>query len=203
MADLKITQLTTLAAIPASGDWLPIVDVSDTTMSAGGTTKKIAASRFVNTNADKTFVTGDGTEGVLPVAGTVAVVSRANTWSASQAFTAGLTLATTGAKLTQPLSNVVNLISPDVSLASNGTITINSSTFYGLFVVSSSSTGRSAIFLTDGAGVTIVAQNATSFTTTPDNPNTTNVYRSGGDLICQNKTGSTRSYSFVLIGRQS
>lgn len=89
MADLKITQLTTLAAIPASGDWLPIVDVSDTTMSAGGTTKKIAASRFVNTNADKTFVTGDGTTGVLPTAGTVPVVSRANTFTTTQTFTAG------------------------------------------------------------------------------------------------------------------
>ena len=89
MSDLKITQLTTLAAVPDSADWLPIVDVSDTTMSASGTTKKIAASRFVNTNADKTFVTGDGTTGVLPVAGTVAVVSRANTFTTAQTFTAG------------------------------------------------------------------------------------------------------------------
>lgn len=87
MSDLKITQLTTLAAAPDNADWLPIVDVSDTTMSASGTTKKIAASRFVNTNADKTFVTGDGTTGVLPVAGTVAVVSRANTFTQAQTIT--------------------------------------------------------------------------------------------------------------------
>lgn len=84
MADQKITELTALAAIPASGDQLVIVDVSDTTMSAQGTTKKIAASYFVNTSADKTFVTGDGTTGVLPAAGTVPVVSRANTFTTSQ-----------------------------------------------------------------------------------------------------------------------
>lgn len=89
MSDLKITQLTTLAAVPDNADWLPIVDVSDTTMSASGTTKKIAASRFVNTNANKTFVTGDGTEGILPAAGTVAVISRANTFTTTQTFTAG------------------------------------------------------------------------------------------------------------------
>lgn len=100
MSDLKITQLTTLAAVPDNADWLPIVDVSDTTMSASGTTKKIAASRFVNTNADKTFVTGDGTSGVLPVAGTVAVVSRANTFT--QAQTIALATQTTALKITLP-----------------------------------------------------------------------------------------------------
>lgn len=95
MADVKVTDLTALAAIPASGDFLMVVDVSDTTMSAAGTNKKIAASYFVNTSADKTFVTGDGTSGVLPEAGTVPVVSRANTFTAAQTITP-----TTGVPLT-------------------------------------------------------------------------------------------------------
>lgn len=47
MANTKITSLTELAESPASTDMFPIVDVSDTTMAATGTTKKIAASRVV------------------------------------------------------------------------------------------------------------------------------------------------------------
>lgn len=46
MADKKITALTALSAFPAVGDLLPIVDVSDTTDSASGTTKKITASQI-------------------------------------------------------------------------------------------------------------------------------------------------------------
>jgi hypothetical protein len=47
MSDKKITQLTALTgANTAAGDQLAIVDVSDTTMSASGTTKKIALSEL-------------------------------------------------------------------------------------------------------------------------------------------------------------
>lgn len=48
MANTKITALTTFSGQPASGDWVPIVDVSDTTMAATGTTKKYAATNFVS-----------------------------------------------------------------------------------------------------------------------------------------------------------
>ena len=43
MADTKISDLTALTA-PASGDLIPIVDISDTTMAASGTTKRITYS---------------------------------------------------------------------------------------------------------------------------------------------------------------
>jgi hypothetical protein len=47
MSDKKITQLTALTgADTVAGDQLAIVDVSDTTMSASGTTKKIALSEL-------------------------------------------------------------------------------------------------------------------------------------------------------------
>lgn len=45
MAQVKITGLTELTT-PAVGDYLPIVDVSDTTDSAQGTTKKITLSKL-------------------------------------------------------------------------------------------------------------------------------------------------------------
>lgn len=55
MANTKVSALTSLAAVPASGDLIPIVDVSDTTHAASGTTKKIAASFFAFLAQAQTF----------------------------------------------------------------------------------------------------------------------------------------------------
>ena len=55
MADTKISALTELTA-PVSGDWVPVVDVSDTTMAASGTTKKLDLSAL--SGGDQTFVVG-------------------------------------------------------------------------------------------------------------------------------------------------
>lgn len=44
MADTKITDLAALGAAPASGDLFVVVDVSDSTMDAAGTDKKITAT---------------------------------------------------------------------------------------------------------------------------------------------------------------
>lgn len=49
MAGKKITALTALAAMPATGDLLPLVDISDTTDSAGGTTKMITYANLLGT----------------------------------------------------------------------------------------------------------------------------------------------------------
>ena len=46
MADKKISALTALTT-PASGDFLPILDISDTTSGADGTTKKITYSNLL------------------------------------------------------------------------------------------------------------------------------------------------------------
>lgn len=56
MADAKITALETLANTAiAAGDWLPIVDVSDTSMAASGTTKKVSANDVAMLGKTQTF----------------------------------------------------------------------------------------------------------------------------------------------------
>lgn len=50
MANEKISELTALTT-PAAGDLIPIVDVSDTTDAASGTTKKIAVSDLTSGGA--------------------------------------------------------------------------------------------------------------------------------------------------------
>jgi hypothetical protein len=47
MADLRISELTELTA-PAGGDHLAVVDISDTTMAASGTTKKLPWSEVTD-----------------------------------------------------------------------------------------------------------------------------------------------------------
>lgn len=73
-AQTKISGLTALAAAPASGDLVAIVDVSDTTQAATGTTKKITASNlflfaFSNANtftaAQTAQITDAGTNTVV------------------------------------------------------------------------------------------------------------------------------------------
>ncbi len=55
MPDNKISNLSELAEVPASDDMFVVVDKSDTTMSASGTTKKIQSQYVVPTIADATF----------------------------------------------------------------------------------------------------------------------------------------------------
>lgn len=47
MADTKVSALTELATTPADTDELPIVDVSDTTMAASGTTKRVTRANLL------------------------------------------------------------------------------------------------------------------------------------------------------------
>ena len=63
MADSKITALTALTAADPVNDMLPIVDVSDTTMAASGTTKKISVNNILGASGTATLasatITGD------------------------------------------------------------------------------------------------------------------------------------------------
>ena len=63
MADTKITALTALTAADPANDVLPIVDVSDTTMAASGTTKKISVNNILGCSGTATLasatITGD------------------------------------------------------------------------------------------------------------------------------------------------
>ena len=63
MADTKITALTALTAADPINDVIPIVDVSDTSMAASGTTKKISVNNILGCSGTATLasatITGD------------------------------------------------------------------------------------------------------------------------------------------------
>jgi hypothetical protein len=63
MADVKITALTALTAADPINDAIPIVDVSDTSMAASGTTKRISVNNILGASGTATLasatITGD------------------------------------------------------------------------------------------------------------------------------------------------
>jgi hypothetical protein len=78
MADSKITALTALTAADPVNDMFPVVDVSDTTMAASGTTKRISVNNILGASGTATLasatITGAATVGTtLGVTGNLTV----------------------------------------------------------------------------------------------------------------------------------
>jgi hypothetical protein len=92
MADTKITALTALTAADPANDVIPIVDVSDTTMAASGTTKKISVNNILGASGTATLASAAIT-GAATV-GTTLGVTGVSTFAAGTAALPALT--TTG-----------------------------------------------------------------------------------------------------------
>ena len=153
MADSKITALTALTAADPINDMLPIVDVSDTTMAASGTTKKISVNNILGASGTATLasatITGAATVGTtLGVTGVSTLASVGVTGAA----TVGTTLLVgTNATLTNGnviLSTSGKGIDFSVTADSSGTMTSELLADYeeGVF---------DAFFITGGGTVTI------------------------------------------------
>jgi hypothetical protein len=73
MPDTKITALAAITVVDPAVDVFPIVDVSDTSMAASGTTKKITSNQLLGAGGTATFasatITGDLTAARLIVTG--------------------------------------------------------------------------------------------------------------------------------------
>lgn len=84
MANTKVTGLGELAATPATTDLLNIVDVSDTTMNASGTNKKIQAKYFLTTNGTANTLSDHiaGNSKNITDLGTITCTLLGETWNA-------------------------------------------------------------------------------------------------------------------------
>lgn len=142
MANSKITDLTALTTT-ATGDFVPIVDVSDTTQASSGTTKKITWANFIlgittgfaTLTGVESFITGAktfgaaGDVGKLKIAGTT---SGSTILDATAVASGTLTLPATtdtlvGKATTDTLTNKT-LTSPTITGTIAGTPTITTPT---------------------------------------------------------------------------
>ena len=84
MADTKITDLGLISSVDQANDPIPLVDVSDRSMSSSGTTKKATVNKILDSLAGSTVAQGD-------------IIYRAGTnWSRLPAGTSGQFLQTNG-----------------------------------------------------------------------------------------------------------
>jgi hypothetical protein len=86
MADTKITALAAITTVDPAADVLPIVDISDTSMAASGTTKKVTSNQILGAGGTATLasatITGDltvATDRLKVVTGSTAVQTGATT----------------------------------------------------------------------------------------------------------------------------
>ena len=93
MADTKITALAAIATVDPAADVLPIVDISDTSMAASGTTKKVTSNQILGAGGTATLASATIT-GALTVDTTTLVAN-----AAGYADRVGIGTATPGAAL--------------------------------------------------------------------------------------------------------
>jgi len=93
MADTKITALAAITVVDPAADVLPIVDISDTSMAASGTTKKITSNQILQSGGVATLASATIT-GAATVGTTLGVTGVSTL--ASAVVTGDLTVRTTG-----------------------------------------------------------------------------------------------------------
>lgn len=172
MADTKISQLTTLAAASVvSGDWIPIVDVSDTSMAATGTTKKLGA--------------------------TMALTNIANTFSAAQIFSAAVTV---GAITTRTETIAQNTAVSFTPVSNLGMMIITPNFFpdvAGLIVYRAAASGFCSVLV---GGGNLDATTGTLNGTTGSNGKVTVSTVSNGGVYIENRRASSIQFKLLVIG---
>jgi len=183
MADTKITALAAITTVDPAADVLPIVDISDTSMAASGTTKKITSNQILGAGGTATLasatITGDLTVetnvlkvdttnnrvGIGTASPTQALHVRGNILTGSAAGTDSFLNVTTDG-VQNSLFGFNNSGSTNGYGASNNNTYVGSGNNYGLQIIGNSSVlasfSTSGVFnWFDGAGGTRMTLNST------------------------------------------
>lgn len=167
MADTKISDLTSLGTVPDSGDLFVVVDVSDTTMGATGTDKKIIYSNVISglatsgANSNITSLTGLTTPLAVAYGGTGRATLTSATILAGNGTSAVSLYTTTGSGTVVALATSPQLTTPNIGVATatsvNG-LTITTTT--GTLTLANSS----SLITSGGNSLTLTTTGTTSLT---------------------------------------
>jgi len=145
MADTKITALAAIATVDPAADVLPIVDISDTSMAASGTTKKVTSNQILGAGGTATLasatITGAATVGTtLGVTGVTTLTGNAFA-NGSYAVAGGTPGAFANAAITiNNRSGLGDLSVIALGYRPNGTL-LNSASYIGYVATSGSGNG--------------------------------------------------------------
>lgn len=193
MADLTVDGLAELTT-PAANDEIGIWDVS------AGAFLKIRRDNLVGLNAtgSGTIATGGFTL-TVPATGTAALRDVANTFTAAQTF-ASVTIGTSlgGTVVTRPTDGHTLVAVDLVAMGIGAKYTLPSTS--GLLIVTSTSAGRSSVYLLSGGAVTVIEQDTNGFSTTMGTANKINIYFNGSFYEIENGFSTVRTGGWMIIG---
>jgi len=143
MADSKITALTALTAADPANDMMPIVDVSDTSMAASGTTKRISINNILACSPSATLASATITGDLTVDTNTLYVNSAANR-----------VLIGTLSALGSATLSIAGKTQADTAVAGDviGNFNNSSATGYGFRVGGGSGSGNYSLSINDYAG---------------------------------------------------
>jgi hypothetical protein len=143
MADTKITALTAISTVDPAADVLAIVDVSDTTMAASGTTKKITSNQLLGAGGTATLASATITGDLLVDTNTFYVNSAANR-----------VLIGTLSALGSATLSIAGKTQSDTAVAGDviGNFNNSSATGFGFRIGGGSATGGYALSVNNNAG---------------------------------------------------
>ena len=142
MADSKITALTAISTVDPTADPLVIVDVSDTSMAASGTTKKSTINQLLGAGGTATLASATIT-GDLTVDTSTLKVDSTNNW-------VGINNATPGVALQIGTTSGTNKFCINTAVTNAGDIQMRRNSFIGF---SSASDNANSEYLFANAGV--------------------------------------------------
>lgn len=129
-------------------------------------------------------------------------LATASTWTAAQTFSAAINIGNSSNKLLRYDAGIVQLLPGETfALAANAVYTFAAKPG-GIVIILDGSSGHYGMFTARAGGnaTTEVAESGSNFSVTKDNAGTINFYFDTSAYYIQNKHGSSRTLSVLLLG---